>query len=150
MLKIGDKAPDFSLKDQDGRTVRLSDFTGKRVILYFYPKDDTPGCTREACDFRDQYRQFQTKGAVILGVSRDTESSHKRFQQKYDLPFPLLADDAGTVTEAYGVWVEKSMYGKTYFGIERSTFVIDGTGTITDAIRKVKVEGHAQELLANT
>ncbi len=147
MLTIGDRAPALTLKDDQGRAVSLSDFKGKTVVLYFYPKDDTPGCTREACDFRDSYARFKAKGAVILGVSRDDAASHQRFKQKYELPFPLLADAEGAVTEAYGVWVKKSMYGRTYFGIERTTVVIDGTGTITEIIRKVKVDGHVQELL---
>jgi len=147
VLTIGDRAPALTLKDDQGRAVSLSDFKGKTVVLYFYPKDDTPGCTREACDFRDSYARFKAKGAVILGVSRDDAASHQRFKQKYELPFPLLADAEGAVTEAYGVWVKKSMYGRTYFGIERTTVVIDGTGTITEIIRKVKVDGHVQELL---
>ena len=147
MLTVGDRAPAFTLQDDQGRTVSLSAFKGKTVVLYFYPKDDTPGCTREACDFRDAFARFKAKGAVILGVSRDNATSHQRFKEKYNLPFPLLADTEGTVTEAYGVWVEKSMYGRTYFGIERTTIVIDGTGKITEIIRKVKVDGHVQELL---
>ena len=147
MLTVGHRAPAFTLKDDQGRAVALSDFKGKTVVLYFYPKDDTPGCTREACDFRDSYARFKTQGAVILGVSRDDAASHQRFKQKYALPFPLLADTEGAVTEAYGVWVEKSMYGRTYLGIERTTVIIDGTGTITEIIRKVKVDGHVQDLL---
>lgn len=147
MLKIGDRAPAFRLTDDTGREVALSDFTGKTVVLYFYPKDDTPGCTKEACEFRDQYQQFRKHGAVILGVSRDDAKSHAAFKRKFDLPFPLLADTTGEVTEAYGVWVKKSLYGKTYWGIERSTFVIDEHGVIRDIYAKVKVDGHVQEML---
>ena len=149
MLKIGQRAPAFSLKDDRGNTVSLSDLKGQRVILYFYPKDDTPGCTKEACDFRDAYRQFRDRGTVVFGVSRDPITSHQKFREKYRLPFPLLADETGEVTNAYGVWVKKSMYGKSYFGIERSTFLIDEHGTLTDIIRKVKVDGHVEALLAN-
>lgn len=148
MLQVGDEAPEFQLKDDTGKEVALSDFKGKTVVLYFYPKDDTPGCTKEACDFRDRYQQFRKKGAAILGVSRDDVDSHARFKKKFDLPFPLLSDESGAVTKAYGVWVEKSMYGKTYWGIERSTFVIGGDGILREIIRKVKVDGHINELLA--
>ena len=147
MLKIGDKAPAFSLKDDGGNTVSLSNLKGQRVILYFYPKDDTPGCTKEACDFRDAYRRFRGRETAVFGVSRDPVASHQKFRQKYRLPFPLLADETGEVTNAYGVWVKKSMYGRSYFGIERSTFVIDERGTLTDIIRKVKVDGHVEALL---
>lgn len=148
MLKIGDKAPAFSLKDDRGRIVSLSDFKGQRVVLYFYPKDDTPGCTKEACDFRDAYRKFRRKGTVILGMSRDSAASHQKFKQKHQLPFPLLADEDGGATEAYGVWVKKSMYGRSYFGIERSTFAINERGILTNIIRKVKVDRHVETLLA--
>ena len=143
MLKAGDKAPEFTLKDDGGRDVSLSDFKGKTVVLYFYPKDDTPGCTKEACDFRDSHRRFQARGAAVLGVSRDPASSHARFKKKHGLPFPLLSDEDGRACRAYGVWVRKSLYGRTYMGVERSTFVIDGRGVIVDAARKVKVDGHA-------
>ena len=149
MLNIGDKAPRFKLKDDAGNLVSLSDFQGKELVIYFYPKDDTPGCTIEACDFRDNYRQFLAKGAAVLGISRDPVDSHVKFKKKYKLPFPLLSDEEGKMTEAYGVWVEKSLYGKKYFGIERSTFVIDAGGKIREIIRKVKVEGHAQAILGS-
>ena len=147
MLENGDKAPAFALKDDSGKTVKLSDFMGKEVVLYFYPKDDTPGCTKEACDFRDNHKRFLAKGSVVLGVSRDKEASHAKFKKKFGLPFPLLADEDGKVTEAYGVWVEKSMYGRKYMGIERTTFLIDGKGVIRDILRKVKVDGHAADML---
>lgn len=146
MLKVGDPAPLFRLKDDQGEEVSLNDFKGRELVVYFYPKDDTPGCTREACDFRDHYRRFQTKGVAILGVSRDPVASHVKFKSKYKLPFPLLSDETGKMTEDYGVWMEKSMYGRKYFGIERSTFVIDKTGRIREIIRKVKVERHVEEL----
>lgn len=147
MLKIGDQAPVFRVKDDRGQEVSLGDFKGKTVILYFYPKDDTPGCTKESCDFRDQYQKFLSKDTVILGVSRDSVESHVKFKKKFSLPFPLLCDSTGEVTEAYGVWTEKSFMGKKYMGIERSTFVIDAAGVIKDIIRKVKVEGHVEEML---
>ncbi|MBI4055920.1 MAG: thioredoxin-dependent thiol peroxidase [Elusimicrobia bacterium] len=146
-LEIGDKAPDFKLKDDADKEVSLSDFKGKTLVLYFYPKDDTPGCTKEACDFRDNYKRFQSKNTAILGVSRDSTDSHSKFKKKYNLPFPLLADEGGKMTEDYGVWLEKSMYGKKYMGIERTTFIIDPSGSIREIIRKVKVDGHSQDLL---
>lgn len=147
-LKTGDKAPDFSLLDEAGRTVSLKSFKGKQVVLYFYPKDDTPGCTKEACSFRDAYGRVRETGAVILGVSLDGQSSHRKFIEKYALPFSLLCDEGAKVSKAYGVYKEKSMYGKKYWGIERSTFVIDQAGTIKAAFRKVKVDGHVEEVLA--
>lgn len=148
VLDVGQKAPDFSLKDQTGATVRLKDFRGKPVVLYFYPKDATPGCTKEACQFRDAEAAFAKAGAVVLGVSLDDEASHRNFIAKYGLPFSLLCDTNAKVSKAYGVYTQKNMYGRKYWGIERSTFVIDGAGLIKAAFRKVKVDGHAEEVLA--
>ena len=147
MLKEGDKAPDFKAKDQDGRDVKLSDFKGKRVVLYFYPKDDTPGCTKEACSFRDADDVFNAKGIKVLGVSTDDEKSHQKFISKYQLPFDLLADTEKKIVEAYGVWGEKSMYGKKYMGTVRKTFLID-KGKIVKIFDKVNVAEHADEVLA--
>ncbi len=144
----GDKAPDFSLPDQSGKAVTLKQFKGRPVVLYFYPKDNTPGCTKEACDFRDSDAAIRKAGAVVLGVSLDDGASHQKFISKYDLPFSLLSDEGAKVSKAYGVYKQKSMYGRTFWGIERSTFVIDGAGTIQAAFRKVKVDGHAQDVLA--
>ena len=147
-LKVGDPAPDFRLPSTEGREIALKEFRGKKnVVLYFYPKDDTPGCTKEACSFRDERPKFGKKDAVILGVSFDDLESHKKFAGKYKLPFPLLSDADKKVAEAYGVYKEKSMYGRTYMGIERSTFVIDKDGTIAQIYRKVKVDGHGDEIL---
>lgn len=146
-LKAGDGAPDFSAVDQQGLKHSLNSYRGKSVVLYFYPKDDTPGCTKEACDFRDNYQRFVKKGAVILGVSPDGALSHQKFITKFKLPFPLLVDEDKSISKAYGVWKEKSMYGRKYMGIERSTFVIDPGGKIKQAIRKVGVPGHAQQML---
>ena len=147
MLKEGDKAPDFSSKDQNGKDISLSDFAGKRVVLYFYPKDDTPGCTKEACSFRDADDIFREKGITVLGVSTDSEKSHQKFISKYQLPFDLLADVDKKIVEDYGVWGEKSMYGRKYMGMERSTFVIDATGKISAILEKVKPEEHLDQLL---
>jgi peroxiredoxin Q/BCP len=144
----GDRAPGFKLATGDGRTISLSDYAGKPVVLYFYPKDMTSGCTAEACAFRDAYAQFRKAGAEILGVSRDGAASHAKFSEKHGLPFPLLADTEGTVTNAYGVWKEKSLYGRKFMGIERSTFVIGPDGRIKRAWRKVKVAGHDHDVLA--
>lgn len=146
-LNQGDMAPSFSLLDQTGRTVSLEEFRGKTVVLYFYPKDDTPGCTKEACSFRDNIEQFLNKDAVILGVSADDAESHQAFVQKYGLNFTLLADTDKKVSEAYGVWVEKNMYGKTYMGIERTTFIIGANGQIIEIFRQVKVDGHTEQVL---
>ena len=146
-LKIGAKAPDFSLPDTDGKTVRLSDFQGKKVILYFYPKDDTPGCTQEACDFRDAMPRFAEANAVIVGVSPDDGGSHEKFRRKYDLPFILLSDTEHKVAGLYGVWKKKSMYGKTFMGVERSTFYIDEQGKLAEEFRRVKVDGHVEVIL---
>lgn len=148
MLQIGDQAPEFMLMSDGTQEISLSALKGKKVVLYFYPKDDTSGCTAQACDFRDQYPEFSAVDAVVLGLSRDPLKSHGRFRDKYTLNFPLLSDESGEVCQAYGVWVEKSMYGKKYFGIERSTFLIDEVGKITHIWRKVKVPGHIAEVLA--
>ncbi|OGW67568.1 MAG: alkyl hydroperoxide reductase [Nitrospirae bacterium RIFCSPLOWO2_02_FULL_62_14] len=144
----GDKAPDFSLPDQEGRMVTLKHVTGSPVVLYFYPKDDTPGCTKESCEFRDAETAIRKAGAFVLGVSLDDEASHQKFIAKYSLPFSLLCDEEAKVSTAYGVYKEKNMYGRKYWGIERSTFVIDETGVIRAAFRKVKVDGHAKDVLA--
>lgn len=147
MLNEGDIAPDFTTKDQNGNDVKLSDFKGKRVVLYFYPKDDTPGCTKEACSLRDSFDVFEEKGIKILGVSTDSEKSHQKFITKYNLPFDLLADTEKEIVESYGVWGEKNMYGKKYFGINRTTFLIDEEGKIAKIFKKVKVDEHADEVL---
>lgn len=144
----GQAAPDFTLTSTDGTVVTLSALKGKPIILYFYPKDDTPGCTIEACSFRDNIASVQSHGALLFGLSPDSVKKHVKFTQKFDLNFPLLADEDHAVSEAYGVWVEKSMYGKKYMGIERSTFVIDKEGIIRKIFPKVKIEGHTQEVLA--
>ncbi len=146
-LKTGDKAPNFTAKDQNGASVSLADFKGKTVILYFYPKDDTPGCTAEACSFRDNYQSLQGKGFEVIGVSTDDEKSHKKFESKYNLPFPLIADSDKTIVEAYGVWVEKNMYGKKYMGTARTTFLIDGDGIIMKVIDKVDTKNSSQQVL---
>ncbi len=147
MLQIGDNAPDFTATADSGEKIRLKDLRGKKVILYFYPKDDTPGCTREACDFRDLYARFKKKNVVVLGVSVDSAASHAKFKSKYGLPFPLISDEDHKIVEAYGVWKEKSMYGKKYMGTERTTFLIDEKGKIARIYEKVKVDGHADALL---
>ncbi|MFB5190439.1 thioredoxin-dependent thiol peroxidase [Alicyclobacillus fastidiosus] len=146
-LHVGDVAPDFSSIDQDGNTVSLEGLKGQVVVLYFYPKDDTPGCTKEACAFRDLSATFAEAGAVIYGVSRDSAKSHQKFREKYSLNFPLLADEDSSICEAYGVLKEKNMYGKTSIGIERTTFVIDASGKIAAVFPKVKVDGHVDEVL---
>ncbi len=147
-LEVGTKAPDFSLPDQDGSTVTLKSFKGKQVVLYFYPKDDTSGCTKEACDFRDSLVPIKKAGAVVLGVSMDGKASHQKFIAKYGLPFALLSDEEAATCKAYGAYKEKSMYGRKYWGIERSTVVIDATGRVKALFRKVKVPGHVDEVLA--
>ena len=147
MLKEGDKAPDFTTTDQNGNTVKLSDLKGKRVVLYFYPKDDTPGCTKEACSFRDADDIYRAKGITVYGVSTDTEKSHQKFISKFQLPFDLLADTDKSIVEAYGVWGEKSMYGKKYMGTFRKTFLIDQDGKIVRIFAKVNVSAHADEVL---
>lgn len=148
MLRAKTKAPEFSLPDHQGKIHRLSDYRGKKVALYFYPKDDTPGCTKEACSFRDGFSEFEKNGIVVLGVSVDSQESHAEFRQKYDLPFTLLSDSDKVVVKKYGVWVEKSMYGKKYMGTDRKTFLIDENGVIVHIFDKVKPDEHAQEVLA--
>ena len=148
MVEEGKPAPDFELESDTGETVKLSDLRGQPVVLYFYPKDDTPGCTAQACGIRDVYADFRERGAVVLGVSPDDEASHVKFKQKFDLPFTLLADPDHATADDYGVWVEKSMYGKTYMGVERSTFVIGADGTLAKVMRKVKPDTHADDVLA--
>lgn len=145
-LEVGQKAPDFSAKNQHGETVHLSDFKGKKVILYFYPKDNTPGCTTEACNFRDNYQSLQKDGFEIIGVSVDDEASHQKFSSKHELPFQLLVDEDKKLVEAYGVWVEKNMYGKKYMGTARTTFVIDADGIIQHIIKKVDNKNASQQI----
>jgi len=147
MLAIGTKAPDFTLPDQDGNLHSLSDYRGKKVVLYFYPKDNTAGCTKQACAFSERYPQFTEKGAVVLGVSKDSVKSHKNFEQKYDLPFTLLSDPETTMIQAYDVWKEKKNYGKTYMGIVRSTYLIDEDGVIVKAYEKVKPAENPDQML---
>ncbi len=147
MLKKGDKAPDFRINDDKGNPIALSDFKGKKVVLYFYPKDNTPGCTTEACGLRDVYDEILDLGAVVLGVSRDTESSHTKFKDKFGLPFHLLADVDNQICGPYGAWSEKSMYGKSFMGINRITYIIDENGEISHVWPKVKPADHAAEVL---
>ncbi|QEH37526.1 Putative peroxiredoxin bcp [Aquisphaera giovannonii] len=147
MVEVGKPAPGFSLPDQDGKTVTLGDLKGAPVVLYFYPKDDTPGCTKEACAFRDAIGEYRKAGAHVLGVSPDPVASHGKFAKKYDLPFPLLADTEKAACEAYGVWKEKSMYGRKSMGVERTTFVIDAQGIVRRIFPKVKVDGHSDVVL---
>lgn len=145
---LGKKAPDFELPSSEGSPVKLSSFRSKKnVVIYFYPKDDTPGCTQEACDFRDSLKRISGKDAVVLGISADSTASHEKFRDKFKLPFPLLSDEAKEVIKKYGVWKEKSMYGKKYMGIERTTFVIDKEGTVRGVFPKVKVKGHVDAVL---
>ncbi|GAA0894285.1 thioredoxin-dependent thiol peroxidase [Fulvivirga kasyanovii] len=146
-LKPGDKAPDFEVNDQDGNPVKLSDYKGKKVALYFYPKDNTPGCTAEACNLRDNYTELQKQGYEILGVSTDSEKSHKKFIEKQELPFKLLADTEKQIHEKYGTWIEKQMYGRKYMGTARYTFIIDEEGKIEKVIDKVKTKEHAAQIL---
>jgi thioredoxin-dependent peroxiredoxin len=147
MVEEGKQAPDFELASDEGEQIRLSELRGRPVVLYFYPKDDTPGCTKQACSFRDAYGDFEERGATILGVSPDSESSHVRFKEKYGLPFTLLADPEHEVAEQYGVWVEKNTYGKKSMGIKRSTFVIDAEGNVARAMYGVSPDGHADQVL---
>jgi thioredoxin-dependent peroxiredoxin len=147
-LQVGDKAPAFKAKNEQGETVSLADYKGKKLVLYFYPKDDTPGCTAEACDLRDNYQSFQSQGYEILGVSPDNEVKHQKFIAKHELPFSLLADTDNAVATAYGTWGEKSMYGKKYMGILRTTFVIDEKGKIEKVIEKVDTKKHTTQLLS--
>ena len=144
---IGEKAPDFTLPSDGGGKVQLSGLTGRKVIVYFYPKDDTPGCTKEACGFRDALPDFSKIGAEIIGVSKDSVAKHEKFKAKYDLPFTLVSDENGEVCAAYGTWIEKSMYGRKYMGIDRATFLIDENGVLRAQWRKVKVPGHVDEVL---
>ena len=147
MLKENDKAPDFSLISDEGKKINLKDFRGKKVILYFYPKDNTSGCTKEACSLRDSIKSFEKNNAVVIGISKDDISSHKKFKEKYNLPFNLLSDESLETIKDYGVWKEKNMYGKKYMGIERTTFIIDEKGIIRKIYPKVKVIGHIEEIL---
>jgi len=148
MLEVGDKAPAFTLADQDGKKVSLKSLLGNgALVLYFYPKDDTPGCTKEACSFRDDYSAFKKAGAQIVGVSADSAAAHTKFRTKYDLPFPLLADEQKEVLQSYGVWKDKVLYGKKFKGVERTTFVIDKKGVIRAVFPKVKVDGHSTAVL---
>ena len=147
MVKEGEEAPDFTLQADDERQVSLKDYRGKKVVLYFYPKDGTPGCTREAIEFRDIANEFEKEGAIILGVSKDSVKSHKKFKQKHGLPFTLLSDPEGKVLDLYGVWKKKSLYGRTFMGTERTTFLIDEKGIVKKVYRKVKAKGHAQVCL---
>lgn len=147
MLVVGKKAPAFKLPDSTGNKISLNDFKGKKIILYFYPKDMTPGCTQEACDFRDAFPDFRKLNTIIIGISADSMTSHQKFTDKYSLPFILLSDESKEVLEKYDVWKEKSLYGKKYMGIERTTFVIDEQGKILNVFSKVKVTGHVEEVL---
>ena len=148
MLETGTKAPDFALPDQNGVIHKLSDYAGKKVILYFYPKDNTPGCTKQACGFSERYPQFREKGAIVLGVSKDSVASHKKFEEKYGLAFPLLSDPERKVIEAYDVWKEKKLYGKVSMGVIRSTFIINEQGVIEKVMPKVKPDTNADDILA--
>lgn len=148
MLEIGMKAPNFTLKDKNGNDVSLSDFLGKRVVLYFYPKDNTPGCTRQACAFAGAYKQFEAKGVEVIGISKDSVASHVKFAEKYDLPFILLSDPDRVAIEAYGVWQEKKMCGKVSMGVVRTTFIIDEDGNIEKIMPKVKPDTNAADILA--
>ena len=147
MLKIGDKAPNFTLNDKDGNTVSLSDFLGKKVVLYFYPKDNTPGCTRQACAFAGAYGEFARRGVEVIGISRDSIASHVKFAEKYSLPFVLLSDPEREAIDAYGVWQEKKLYGKLSFGVMRTTFIIDEQGNIEAVMPKVKPDTNAAQIL---
>lgn len=147
MLKAGDKAPDFTSTDQEGNPIKLTDFKGKKIVLYFYPKDDTPGCTAESCNLRDNYEALQKQGYVVLGVSGDSSKSHKKFIEKYDLPFPLIADEDKSVHNTFGTWGEKKMYGKSYMGTLRTTFLIDEEGIIDEVIEKVNTKDHTSQIL---
>ena len=148
MIELGSKAPDFSLKDKNGNDVRLSDFIGKKIVLYFYPRDNTPGCTRQACAFAQAYEGFKSKNVVVIGISKDSVASHQKFAEKYDLPFILLSDPDKEVIQAYDVWKEKKLYGKVSFGVERSTYIIDENGYVEKALPKVKPDTNAADILA--
>lgn len=146
-LEPGTKSPAFTLQDQDGNTVKLSDLAGNPVVLYFYPRDNTPGCTKEACAFRDRYGEIQATGAQLLGISPDTAESHVEFRDKFELPFPLLVDTDHAMSEQYGAWREKNMYGKKSMGIQRCTYVLDAEGNVVKVFKRVRVEGHDQQVL---
>jgi peroxiredoxin Q/BCP len=148
-LKVGEQAPDFGGINENGEEVLLSDYTGKKVILYFYPKDNTPGCTAQSCDLRDNYQLMQSMGYEVIGVSSDSEESHKKFKAKHELPFSLIADTDKSIHNLYGVWGEKNMYGRKYMGTFRTTFVIDEKGEIAEIIKKVKTKEHAKQILKN-
>jgi len=148
MLKVGDKVPDFSAKDQDGNTINISDYKGKKLVVFFYPKANTPGCTAEACNLRDNYKELQDQGFELLGVSADSEKKQSNFKNKYEFPFPLLADEDHTVINTFGVWGPKKFMGKEYDGIHRTTFVIDGDGVVENVIEKVKTKDHAAQILS--
>ncbi len=147
MLEVGTIVKDFSLPDSEGNIRKLSEFYGKPVVLYFYPKDDTPGCTTQACTFRDQYEDFTSKNIQVIGISKDTPKSHQAFKQKYQLPFVLLSDNENEICEYFGVWIEKSMYGKKYMGIQRATFILDAHGIITHVFQKASPENNAEDIL---
>ena len=147
-IEEGEIAPDFTLQDDSGRTVRFSEYRGRPVVLYFYPQDDTPGCTKEACSFRDRKAEIEARGAAVLGVSPDDVASHGAFRDKYSLNFPLLADEGHAVADRYGAWREKNMYGKKLMGVQRSTFLIDREGTVRKVWKRVSVDGHDEEVLA--
>jgi thioredoxin-dependent peroxiredoxin len=146
-LEVGKPAPNFEAKDQNGNIIKLADFKGRKVVLYFYPKDNTPGCTAQACNLRDNYDALQKAGYIVLGVSSDSEKSHQKFIEKQNLPFPLIADEDLKVHEAYGTWVEKSMYGRKYMGTARTTFVIDEKGILSEIIEKVNTKDHTNQIL---
>jgi len=148
MLNIGDKAPNFTLNDKNGQAVSLSDFMGKKVVLYFYPKDNTPGCTRQACAFAGLYQEFEKRGVAVIGISKDSVASHQKFADKYSLPFVLLSDPERVAIEAYGVWQEKKLYGKTSMGVARTTFIIDENGIVEKVMNKVKPDTNAMEILS--
>lgn len=148
MLKVGDKVPEFSAKDQDGNTINLSDYKGKKLVVFFYPKASTPGCTAEACNLRDNYKELQDQGFELLGVSADSEKRQSNFRNKYEFPFPLLADEDHTVINTFGVWGPKKFMGKEYDGIHRTTFIIDGDGVVENVISKVKTKDHAAQILS--
>ena len=147
MLEIGRKAPEFTLSDKDGNAVSLSDFVGKKVVLYFYPKDNTPGCTRQACAFAAAYNEFREKNVQVIGISKDSVASHQKFAEKYELPFTLLADTSTEMLQAFGAWGEKKMYGKTVMGTIRKTFIFDENGILTEIIEKVDTKNHAAQIL---
>lgn len=149
-LNTGEKAPQFSGKDQNGNTVSLANFRGKKLVLYFYPKDDTPGCTKQACNLRDNYSLLQKNGFAVVGISADDAASHQQFREKYQLPFPLLSDPKLKIIEQFGVWGEKNLYGKKFMGLHRTTFVINENGTIVQIFRKPKTAAHAEEIIAKT